>query len=335
MPNLATAVEAYLESALVLLDTTDEVILQRLNSSNLAKEINNSPLQCHQKATTMKSYEHVTIGLLAMLLRTNRGDKYEIPISLSLAEDLAELELALIQGSDTTSEDTLHSHIGMDDKIDQDSKQHDSLSNKAFHDTPHSGDKIIPHSIDGVMADIMIQDLTLTRPFTKVATHICYPDKPSIKELYQTQIFMNNHKLFTTDQLSATMARESIDKLSFHLGINSWCYISTAFKCKLGRFAEELLEEDDEDTVEALQAGHSRMMENRIYSLSPDTLAGGGEDLLPQFLQANTNWQLLICKLEERLIAGMEERLETKMVDMITPVLEGIVKEAVRMATLQ
>lgn len=41
------------------------------------------------------------------------------------------------------------------------------------------------------------------------------------------------------------------------------------------------------------------------------------------------------CKLEERLIAGMEEWLATLMVDMLTPVLEGIVKEVVRMAISQ
>ncbi|KAG2028843.1 hypothetical protein BDR03DRAFT_1019277 [Suillus americanus] len=155
-------------------------------------------------------------------------------------------------------------------------------------------DKLIPHSIDGVTADIMIQDLALTRPFAEVAVHICYPDKPSIKDLYQTQIFMNNDKLFTTDHLSAAMARESVEKIGFRLGVNSWRHISTAFKRKLGRFAEELLDQDDEDTIEALQAGHSRATENRVYGLSPDTLASGAEDMLPLFLRASTNWQLLM-----------------------------------------
>lgn len=155
-------------------------------------------------------------------------------------------------------------------------------------------DKLIPHSIDGVTADIMIQDLALTRPFAEIAAHICYPDRPEIKKLYQTHIFVNNTKLFDTDQLSATMARESVSHLGFGLGVNSWRHISIAFKRKLGRFAEELLEEDELDTVDALQAGHSRSTENRVYGLSPDALAGAPEDLLPQFLQASTNWQLLM-----------------------------------------
>jgi hypothetical protein len=155
-------------------------------------------------------------------------------------------------------------------------------------------DKLIPHSIDGVTADLMIQDLALTRPFAEIAAHICYPDKPEIKEMYQTHLFVNNDKLFDTDQLSATMSRESISHLGFGLRVNSWRHISTAFKRKLGRFAEELLEEDGQDTVEALQAGHTRATENRIYGLSPDALAGAAEDLLPLFLQASTNWQLLM-----------------------------------------
>jgi hypothetical protein len=155
-------------------------------------------------------------------------------------------------------------------------------------------DKLIPHSIDGVTADLMIQDLALTRPFAEMACHICFPDEAEIKEMYQTHLFVNNTKLFDTDQLSATMSRESMSSLGFGLKVNSWRHISTAFKRKLGRFAEELLEEDERDTVEALQAGHSRATENRVYGLSPDALAGAPEDLLPLFLQASSNWQLLM-----------------------------------------
>ncbi|KAG1742875.1 hypothetical protein EDB19DRAFT_1827580 [Suillus lakei] len=137
-------------------------------------------------------------------------------------------------------------------------------------------DKLILHSIDGVTANFIIQDLALTRPFAEVAVHVCYPDKPSIKEMYQMFIFVNNHKPFNTDQLTVTMSRVSI------------------FKCKLSHFVEDLLEEDEQDTVEALQAGHKRSTENWVYSLSPDALTGAPEDLLPLFLQASTNWQLVI-----------------------------------------
>lgn len=256
-------------------------------------------------------------------------------------------------------------------------------------------DKLIPHSIDGVTADIMIQDLALTRPFGEIAAHICYPDKPEIKEMYRNHIFVNDTRLFNTDQLSAAMARESVSFIGFGLGVNSWRHISTAFKRKLGRFAEELLEEDDQDTVEALQAGHNRSTENRVYGLSPDALASGAEDLLPQFIQASTNWQLLMravpgglklaytdarahcfkqlgesgkfgpdfeatvppgraanpakakteihlstdaladriaVKLEEKMMTGIEQRLVARVADALAPMLEGIIKEAMKTA---
>ncbi|KAG2126628.1 uncharacterized protein EDB93DRAFT_1096999 [Suillus bovinus] len=657
MPNLMQAVEEYFESALVLLDITDELILQRLNSPDPLKDgINNSPLHRHQEDTTMKSYIRSTVGLLAMLLRADGSQDYEVPITHDLMQAVQHLELALREGEQTAEkihavltivwmtkwvkgEDNtipcpterfmiLHTlevdgrhkepvlitpdfarveycmrlaclkqlkvlsaevyngndeaacdalqpwftektgspfsgirslqhrassiayntvslprvwwvdrrrwmemlyrgnkvHIddlreifaSMEEKmvdlwenkvlagikmrvcydnIVDDISNHDvgycflsDRRNTCFKDrdrflkalisdpkhfaqfavmrqgklvwnrstllqwlgdyadfqklvlarcemlsgapgrgteltamtyrntktrsqrnlvmlgknltmlrTYHKGtaltgtDKLIPHSIDGVTADIMIQDLALTRPFAEVAAYICYPDKPWIKEFYQKQIFINNDMLFTTENLSATMKRECMLKLGFSMTVNPWRHISTAFRRKLGRFAEELLEDDDEDTIEALQAGHSRATENRIYGLSPDMLAGGAEDLLPLFLQASTNWQLLmrtvpgglqlaytdaraihfqqlaesgrfasdfedpppnkvpglkadiridtedmVChmvrKLEDRFMAGMEQRLTDRMVDALTPVLEGVIKEAVKAA---
>lgn len=54
---------------------------------------------------------------------------------------------------------------------------------------------------------------------------------------------------------------------------------------------EDLIEMNREDDVDALQAGHTRATENRIYGLSPQSLAGAAEDILPLFLEASTKWQ--------------------------------------------
>jgi len=53
---------------------------------------------------------------------------------------------------------------------------------------------------------------------------------------------------------------------------------------------------DWEDDVEALQVGHMRATENRIYGLSTQSLAGAVEDVLPLYLQASTRWQQC-CKV--------------------------------------
>ena len=109
------------------------------------------------------------------------------------------------------------------------------------------------------------------------------------------QLFVNNDHLFTIDNLSHIMACSSIEHLSFKMIVNPWHYISIAFKQKLGHFIDDLMDTEENDTIEALQAGHSYATENQIYDLSPDALAGPVEDILPLYLEASTRWQVIMC----------------------------------------
>lgn len=156
-------------------------------------------------------------------------------------------------------------------------------------------DKLIPHSLDAVTGDILIQDLALARPFAEFAASVCFLDNAQVKELYRQQMFIKFDRLFNSSDLSSTMTRHSLPALNYGLTINSWRHIQTAWKRKFRCSAEDLLEEDTEDTVDALQAGHSRATENRLYGLSVETLAGPAEDVLPLFLNASTTWQVR-CK---------------------------------------
>ena len=45
-------------------------------------------------------------------------------------------------------------------------------------------EKLIPHALDAVTSDILIQDLMLARPFAEIAACVCFPDKPHVRELY-------------------------------------------------------------------------------------------------------------------------------------------------------
>jgi len=99
-------------------------------------------------------------------------------------------------------------------------------------------------------------------------------------------------RLFSTDDLSNVMARSSLLHTNVKLTVNPWCHISIAFKCKLAHYDEDLFDLDEHDTIDALQAGHSRATKNQIYGLSPDALAGAAEDVLPLFLEVNTKWQV-------------------------------------------
>ena len=76
----------------------------------------------------------------------------------------------------------------------------------------------------------------------------------------------------------------------YALTINPWHHIQTAWWCKFKCAVEDVVEWDEMEDAEALQAGHMRATEN-IYGLSTHSRAGAVEDFLPSFLKASTSWQ--------------------------------------------
>ena len=157
-------------------------------------------------------------------------------------------------------------------------------------------DKVIPHALDAVTSDLMIQDLAIARPFAELAAFLCYPQDKDIQGRYNSYLFVNNRELFTSTQLTTITRSYTLPVFDFGMGVNDWRHISAAFRRKLCPGLDDLIEEDTQDTVSALQSGHTRRTENRIYGISPDALAGPAEDVLPLFLDASTDWQVA-CKM--------------------------------------
>jgi hypothetical protein len=157
-------------------------------------------------------------------------------------------------------------------------------------------DKTIPHALDAVTADLLLQDLVLLRPLAQLFAFICYPNNPEVQSLYNTQVFVNNKEAFTTERLSQIMRKYTLDSLGTELGVSDWRHVSAAFRRRICPRLDELVEEEGEgiDSVQALQSGHTRQTENRIYAVSADAMAGPGEDVLPQFLDASTDWQVAV-----------------------------------------
>ncbi|KAG6819212.1 hypothetical protein H0H93_014238 [Arthromyces matolae] len=160
-------------------------------------------------------------------------------------------------------------------------------------------EKLIPHAFDGLTSDLIIQDLAVARPFAELAAFICYPDKFEVRRLYRDHLFVNNAKLFTSDDVSRIMQRLTEPIIGVKLGLQAWRQVSIAYRRKRCSDLEDLIDDDQEDTFGALQATHSRRMENRVYGLSADALSGVPEDFLPGFLEASTRWQI-----ESRAVPG-------------------------------
>ncbi|KAG5633746.1 hypothetical protein H0H81_005578 [Sphagnurus paluster] len=154
------------------------------------------------------------------------------------------------------------------------------------------GEKMIPHAFDGVTSDLLIQNLAIARPFAELAAQICHPTNSKIRQIYREHLFVNNGRLFNTDDVTQIMRQHSNPIIQYAIGVHSWRHICLAFKRKLCSSLEQLVEEEDTDTVEAQQASHSRKTENRIYGLSADSLSGVAEDVLPLYLDASTDWQI-------------------------------------------
>ena len=152
-------------------------------------------------------------------------------------------------------------------------------------------DRLIPHSLDALTSDLVIQDLAIARPFARLAARICHTNKPEVLKLYDSYVFVNHLKPFVTDDLTDALKTFSALQFEEPFGVNGWRHISTAFRRMLCSRTLDLTESHEQDTVQALQSGHRRATENRVYGLSTDALAGAAEDVLPLFLDASSDWQ--------------------------------------------
>ncbi|KAG6819317.1 hypothetical protein H0H93_012993 [Arthromyces matolae] len=188
-------------------------------------------------------------------------------------------------------------------------------------------DKLIPHALDGVTADLVVQNLTIARPFAELASMICNPDDGHISAIYYNHLFVNNGRLFTTTDVTNIMKTYSLPTIGYAMGVQSWRHICIAFKRKRCPDLEEIIADDQVETVEAQQATHTRRVENMRYALSSDSLSGISEDVLPLFLDASTDWQL-----ETRMVPGGLglSYKEARSIHFIDLVKSGKIKERKR-----
>lgn len=153
-------------------------------------------------------------------------------------------------------------------------------------------DKQIPHCLDAVTGDLMVQDLALARPFAQLVVHYCFPNNEELMQQYKSSLFVNQTHLFDTDDITRAMKHRSLEALGWPMRLRDWRHISIAFKKMNCKFTEGLLEESQvNEDVNALQAGHTTATENRVYGLSPEALAGTPEHVIPLFLEASIAWQ--------------------------------------------
>lgn len=160
-------------------------------------------------------------------------------------------------------------------------------------------DRRIPHSLDAVTKDLTIQDLALARPFAEIAIHLCHPERSDVQRLYREELFVNGLREFNVKDLSNGMKEFTRPVMGVGLGVNAFRHVEVAFERKRCGKMTKLVEGEENETMGALLAGHSRKVENRVYGLSPDVLAGPAEDVMPLYLEGSTELQV-----EWRVVPG-------------------------------
>jgi len=153
-------------------------------------------------------------------------------------------------------------------------------------------DRRIPHSLDAVTKDLTIQDLAVARPFAEVAVHLCHPGREDIKMLYREELFVNGDREFNVKDLTNCMEEFTKPVIGLGLGVRSFRHIQIAFERKRCGGMSQLIEDEENETLGALLAGHNRRTHNRVYGLSADALVGPAEDTMPFYLDASIDNQI-------------------------------------------
>lgn len=155
-------------------------------------------------------------------------------------------------------------------------------------------DKLVPHALDALTADLMIQDHALARPFAELACHILHPGNKIKMDLYRNRLFVGYFKELDTTQISNHMHKIFHPIVGFNMGAQAFRQIHAAFSRKHCGQLDALLEASEVNTAQVLQYGHKESVHNQIYGVSADATAGPSEDILPLFLTASTDWQVVM-----------------------------------------
>lgn len=169
-------------------------------------------------------------------------------------------------------------------------------------------DKLIPHAIDALTADLMIQDHAIARPFAELACQILYPGDAAKMDLFRNRLFVGNFKPLDTTQISNHMHSIFRPLVGFNLGVQSFRQIHAAFSRKHCGQMESLLDASEVNTAQVLQYGHTRSIHDNIYGVSADATAGPSEDILPLFLDASTDWQRTMRVVQGQRAFGINHR---------------------------
>lgn len=152
-------------------------------------------------------------------------------------------------------------------------------------------DRFIPHSLDAITGDILLQSLILARPLAALLAGVLHPSDKEVQGLYTYSLFVNNARPFATDDITKSLKALSLSCLGFEAGVRIFRQLFIFLRRMWCPNASRILDSGFDDMISAEQAGHTVTLESAHYGLSQDSLTGLNEDTLPLMLAASVSWQ--------------------------------------------
>ena len=155
-------------------------------------------------------------------------------------------------------------------------------------------DKAIPTSLPAHTADLMIQDHAILRPFALQLAAVVMKSSPDCVRRYRDCLFVNYDSDFEAKTITTLMGRHSRkeETLGWPMNVNAYRHINVAFRRHHCQPIEHLMESDNEDTIGALQAGHTAKVAREHYAISNEIIEGRiAEEVLPLYLDYSGDFQ--------------------------------------------
>ncbi|KAJ7033872.1 hypothetical protein C8F04DRAFT_957224, partial [Mycena alexandri] len=199
-------------------------------------------------------------------------------------------------------------------------REYDKTTNTA------QSDRLIPHSLPGVIGDLIVQVHTFARPLAQqFLAPIVFPTRKSVVTDYAEMLFMGFGDEVTTNDLSQAMALHSALVLGWGMTINPNRHINIAFRQKHCSKAGSIqtLEEETWSVANVQQSGHSSGLEKRTYGLSPESLVAAPEEVLQLYLEVSSEWQKVTKTVPGGLGLKYREAMRSKFDGLVAT---GVIK---------
>lgn len=160
-----------------------------------------------------------------------------------------------------------------------------------------SRDKLIIHALDGITADLVIQDLALCREVAKVFIRNLYPNQEDQGRVctYNDYLFVKKGgRLFSTEDLTDVLQGFYQEAVGAPFGVQDSRHIFIALRRAHCPEFDRLIEADTRDTVGALQVGHNRAVENNVYGVLTSSIIQLSEEMVPLFLKVSLQFQAFL-----------------------------------------